>query len=78
MFNFFLNSFDQNVNTSLQLNFRSTHEQMIEPDTGVSPDGVLNLIPIAVAMFMSQTQQHNVSLLREVLRLLDGIQDHLV
>ena len=67
---------DKYVNALLQLLNRSAHEEMVKPAPSVSHKSMLDFLPISVPVFMGQAQKNDVSLLREVLRLLDNIDEH--
>lgn len=78
LFIFFFDCFNEDINTALQLYIASWHEQMVKSNPTVSPDRVFDLDPVSVAMFIRQTEKHNICLFAEVLRLLDWVEDHFV
>lgn len=51
---------------------------MVETASGVSAESMLDLLPVAVAMLMGQTEQDNISFLGEVLGFLNDIDEHLL
>lgn len=51
---------------------------MVETAPCVAFQSMLDLLPVAIAVLVSQTEKHNVSLFREVLGLLDDVDEHLL
>ena len=75
LLNFLFNCLDQNVDASLEFDLGPRHKQVVKSNARISPDRMLNLSPVPVAVLMRQTQQHDLSLLAKVLRLLKRV-DH--
>ena len=75
LLNFLFNCLYQNVDASLEFDLGPRHKQVVKSNARISPDRMLNLSPVPVAVLMRQTQQHDLSLLAKVLRLLKRV-DH--
>ena len=51
---------------------------MVEAAPCITLECVLDLLPVAVAVLVGQTQKHDIGFLREVLGLLNHIDNHLI
>ena len=71
-----LQRLDQNVHSFLKLLDGSRHEEMVEATSGVSLKSMLDLLPVTVAVLVGQAEKHDIGLFREVLRLLDHVDEH--
>ena len=65
------------IDSLLQLLFVSGHKKMIKPNTGISPNSILDGRPVAISLLIGHAQEHDVRLLAEVLGLLRVVDHHL-
>ena len=78
LLNFLFNCLDQNIDASLEFDLGPRHKQVVKSNAWISPDRMLNLSPVPVAVLMRQAQQHDLSLLAKVLRLLNRVDDQFI
>ena len=72
----FFKPFDQNINTLLQFLLIPWHKQMIKSYSCISSYRILYCRPVAIALFISHTQQHDVCFFWEVFGLLSSVDNH--
>ena len=56
--------------------FIAGHKEVIKSDAGITPDGVLDCRPIAVALLVGDAKQNDVSFFAEVFRFLREVDYH--